>query len=92
MRIAIPVIYSQKMSAAPKTTKHGLIPIHEKLSEQEKEKLFSELKVNFKDMPKIFRNDTAIAEADVKAGDIIKVTRKSATAKETVFYRGVIDA
>ena len=78
--------------SAPKQTKHELIPLHEKLSEQEKEKLFSDLKVNFKDMPKIFRNDAAISEMDVKAGDIIRITRKSATAKETVFFRGVVDA
>lgn len=73
-------------------TKHELIPIHEKLSEQEKEKLFSELNVNFKDMPKILKKDPAIAEIETKAGDIIKITRKSTTAKETVFYRGVVDA
>ncbi len=75
-----------------KPTKHELIPVHEKLSEQEREKLLSDLKTNFKDLPKIIKEDPAIAEMGIKAGDIIKITRKSATAKETVFFRGVTDA
>jgi DNA-directed RNA polymerase subunit H len=73
-------------------TVHELIPKHEKLSDQEKQKLLSEMNINFKDLPKIFKNDPAIASTEVKAGDIIKITRKSATAKETTFFRGVIDA
>jgi DNA-directed RNA polymerase subunit H len=51
------------------------------------------MQINFKDLPKITNKDPAILEiAEVKSGDIIKITRKSSTAKETVFYRGVIDA
>ena len=72
--------------------KHELIPVHEKVSDADKQQLFSETNTTFKDMPKIFRNDTAIVDMDVKVGDLLKVTRKSSTAKTTSFYRGVIDA
>ena len=71
---------------------HEVIPLHEKLSDGEKEKLLVELNVAFKDLPKIFINDSAVVNMDVKLGDIIKVTRKSGTSKVATFYRGVIDA
>lgn len=74
------------------TVKHELIPVHEKISEAEKQKLLHEMNINFKDMPKIYINDSAIAHMDLKVGDIIKITRKSSTSKQAIFFRGVIDA
>lgn len=72
---------------------HILFPKHQKLSDGEKEKLLSEMGINFKDLPKILRNDSMIvSDESIKTGDIIKITRKSSTAKEAIFYRGVIDA
>ena len=72
-------------------TKHILVPKHSKLTEKEKQDLFEKYKVTLKELPKISKKDPAIQELDVKAGDIIKITRPSFTAKETVFYRGVTD-
>ncbi len=80
------------MSIPKKAIKHELIPQHERISSEEKDKLLKTMNVNFKDLPKIFSNDPALAEMELKAGDIVKVKRKSSTAKETFFYRGVIDA
>ena len=80
------------MTTTKKLVKHELTPLHEKISNEEKEKLLTQMNINFKDLPKVYRDDAALAELDVKPGDIIKVTRKSTTAKETVFYRGVINA
>lgn len=72
--------------------KHELVPLHEKVSDSEKQKLLVEMNISFKDLPKIYRNDAGIAHMDVKNGDVIKVQRQSSTAKVTTFYRGVIDA
>jgi DNA-directed RNA polymerase subunit H len=72
--------------------KHELVPRHEKVSDVEKEKLLSELNISFKDLPKVYRSDAAIMDLDVKPGDVVKITRKSSTAKEIVFYRGISDA
>ena len=73
--------------------KHELVPLHEKLTAEEKEKLLKEMSVNFKDLPKIYKSDPALAEMpEINQGDVIRISRKSSTAKETVFFRGVIDA
>ena len=80
------------MATTKSAVKHELIPSHEKLSSEEREKLLKELQINFKDLPKVYRSDPALNEMDVKIGDVIKVTRKSGTAKYTTFYRGIIDA
>lgn len=72
--------------------KHDLIPLHEKLSAEDKKKLFDDMNINFKDLPKVKFNDSALVNMDVKVGDVIKISRPSATSKETVFYRGVTDA
>ncbi len=72
-------------------TKHILVPKHIKISEKEKDKLFEEHGVSLKGLPKIRKNDPAIAHIDVKVGDVIKIIRKSPTAGECVFYRGVVD-
>jgi len=42
-------------------------------------------------LPKIHISDPAAKEIGAKVGDIIKVVRKSTTARQSVFYRLVID-
>ena len=74
------------------TTKHVLVPKHSKLSEKDKKELFERYRVTLKEMPKILINDPALIGLDVKPGDIVKIIRKSPTAGEAIFYRGVIDA
>ena len=43
-----------------------------------------------KELPKISKKDPAIKELNVKVRDVIKIIRKSPTAGEAVFYRGVV--
>ena len=74
-----------------KVDKHILTPKHLKLSEKEKVQLFEKYHVTSKEMPKILKTDAALRELDAKLGDMIKITRKSPTAGESVFYRVVID-
>ncbi|MEM4260794.1 MAG: DNA-directed RNA polymerase subunit H [Candidatus Woesearchaeota archaeon] len=69
---------------------HFLVSKHQKLSEKEKKILLDQYSITDQDLPKIFANDPAIQDIDVKPGDIIKIFRKSPTAKETIFYRIVI--
>ena len=68
---------------------HELVPKHEKISEKEKKELFAQYNLSEKDLPKILVDDPAIQSLKVKEGDIIKISRKSETAGEAVFFRRV---
>ena len=70
---------------------HYLVPKHTKISESETKKLLEKFNVTVKELPKIIITDPAISNLGVKPGDIIKIHRKSATAGETIYYRGVIN-
>lgn len=72
-------------------TKHVLVPKHTKLSEKDKLALLERYQVTVKELPRIASSDPALEGLDVKAGDIIKIVRKSETAGESVFFRGVFD-
>lgn len=69
--------------------KHILIPKHTKLSEKEKEKLLEKYNISEKELPRISKIDPAISSLNAKPGEIIKITRQSPTAGESVFYRVV---
>jgi DNA-directed RNA polymerase subunit H len=70
---------------------HELVPKHEKLSDKEAAALMERYHATLRELPKIGSNDPAIRGLGVKQGDIIRIMRKSVTAGETVFYRGVVD-
>jgi DNA-directed RNA polymerase subunit H len=68
---------------------HILVPKHELLSEEEAAELLKKLNANIDDLPKIKKNDAAIKKLKTKINDIIKITRSSPTAEETIYYRVV---
>jgi len=69
---------------------HKLVPEHTKLSEKDKAKLFESMEIGFENLPKILKTDPAINHLEVKQGDVIKIARKSPTAGECLFFRGVV--
>ncbi|MFH1650187.1 MAG: DNA-directed RNA polymerase subunit RpoH/Rpb5 C-terminal domain-containing protein [Candidatus Woesearchaeota archaeon] len=69
---------------------HNLVPKHEKLSEKETKALFEKFKMEFKYLPKISVADAALEGLEAKEGDIIRIKRKSATAGDAEFFRGVV--
>lgn len=71
--------------------KHILVPKQVKVSEKEKKALLEKYAISAFDLPLIRKNDPAIKNIDIKAGDVIKIIRKSPTAGEAVFYRCVIN-
>jgi len=73
-------------------TKHALVPTHAVVSEAEKKKINDKYNLTGIELPRIFKEDPAIAHLKVKPGDIIKVTRKSVTAGQSLFYRRVTSA
>lgn len=71
--------------------KHIIFSEHIKLNDKEKKELLEEFRASLKELPKIKKNDPAIDHLNVKEGDVIKIIRKSPTAGEAIFYRGVIN-
>lgn len=70
---------------------HVLVPKHEILSKEEAEELLKLLGINKEQLPKIKASDPIVKEIGAKPGDIIKITRKSLTAGESVYYRLVVE-
>ena len=66
-----------------------LVPKHELLSDKEAEEILTKYNITVNELPKILAGDPAIRHLEVKYGDIIKITRKSISAGESLFYRGV---
>jgi DNA-directed RNA polymerase subunit H len=75
-----------------KIDEHILVPKHSKVSEKEKKDILEKYSITLRELPKIMKKDPAIKELDAKPGDVIKITRKSPTAGESVFYRCVTNA
>ncbi len=71
--------------------KHLLVPEHIKLNDKEKKELLEKYHISLKELPKISKKDPAIDHLNPKEGDVIKIIRKSPTAGESIFYRGVIN-
>lgn len=77
------------MAKTVELSKHILVPKHTKLNEKDKDKLLQELNISVSQLPKILRDDPAIKGMKLREGDVVKITRKSPTVGESVFYRGV---
>ncbi|MCD6367859.1 MAG: DNA-directed RNA polymerase subunit H [Candidatus Aenigmarchaeota archaeon] len=73
-----------------KVTDHVLVPQHEILSEDEKQKLLKTLNISEKQLPKILESDPVVKEIGAKVGDVIKITRDSPVAGKSIYYRIVI--
>lgn len=69
---------------------HELVSKHTLLSEKEKKALFEQYNISLSELPKIHAPDAAIQHLKAKPGDVIKIVRKSPTAGEAAYYRGVI--
>jgi len=70
---------------------HEMVPEHVLLTPEEGMKVLGEFGITAPQLPKIHISDPAAKEIGAKVGDIIKVVRKSTTAKQSIFYRLVID-
>ena len=66
---------------------HILQPKHTKLSNNDVEKLLTELNISLAQLPKIKINDSALPE-DSQVSDIIKIER-NIDGKKTFYYRVV---
>ncbi len=82
---------SDKKAAAVKITNHIYQPRHQIIPKKEAEEIMKKYNAKPSQLPYIMTSDKAIEDLDVRPGDIIKITRKSSTAGESVYYRYVVE-
>ncbi len=70
---------------------HDLVPEHILLAPEECEEVLRRYGLEAPQLPKIHVSDPAAKEIGAKVGDIIRIVRRSPTAKQSIFYRLVID-
>jgi DNA-directed RNA polymerase subunit H len=71
-------------------SEHHLVPKHELLSDEEVQKLFSQFGIDHDNLPQISQEDPMAQELGAKVGNIIRITRNSPVAGETLYYRRVV--
>jgi len=71
---------------------HHLVPKHELLEEKEAKKVSAKYNAVPDQFPYIQISDPALRGLDVKVGNLVKITRDSQTAGETIYYRYVVEA
>ncbi|UCE96970.1 MAG: DNA-directed RNA polymerase subunit H [Candidatus Bathyarchaeota archaeon] len=70
---------------------HELVPKHEILPPDEREKLLAKYRVQPYQLPRIRTSDPAVKAIGAVAGDVVKIIRDSVTAGEYIAYRYVVD-
>jgi len=70
---------------------HVYVPNHEIMTKKEAEEVLKKFNCKPTELPLIFVNDPAIIGLGVKPGDMIKISRTSGTAGESIYYRYVVE-
>ncbi len=74
-----------------KIVDHIYQPTHKILSKEDAELVFKKFNSKPSQLPYIMSSDKGIQGLDAQPSDIIKITRKSSTAGESVYYRYVVE-
>jgi DNA-directed RNA polymerase subunit H len=74
-----------------KITNHIYQPKHEILPKDKAEEILKKYNAKPSQLPYVMISDKALEDLDVRPGDIMKITRKSQTAGESVYYRYVVE-
>ena len=82
------MVIKKRITLAPD---HIYVPKHEIISKKEAEEVLEKYNCQPTELPLIMANDPAIVGLGVKPGDMIKITRNSATAGESFYYRYVVE-
>ncbi|MEB3825608.1 MAG: DNA-directed RNA polymerase subunit H [Desulfurococcales archaeon] len=79
-----------KVKVKKKILKHELVPEHKLLSIEEAAEVLRKYNVKPYQLPHISVNDPVARLLNAAPGNIIKITRRSPTAGESVIYRIVV--
>ena len=67
------------------------VPKHEMMTKKEAQEVLKKYNCKPTELPLIFVNDPAIMGLGIKPGGMIRITRKSPTAGEGLYYRYVVE-
>ncbi|MCK5485843.1 MAG: DNA-directed RNA polymerase subunit H [Desulfobacterales bacterium] len=70
---------------------HDSVPKHEIIQEDEIKSVLENYQIERGQLPKIKDSDPVAKELGAEAGEIVKITRISQTAGESLYYRLVIE-
>lgn len=68
-----------------------MVPRHEILNEKEKKELLEQLGIQEKNLPRILDSDPVVKIMKARPGQVLRITRKSPTAGESIYYRFVAE-
>jgi len=71
---------------------HKLVPFHVVISDKERDELLQKINFTPDQLPKILNTDPVAISIGAQPGQILKIIRKSRTAKEAVAYRLVVES
>jgi len=84
------LLICQQIKKVVRVKNHIYQPKHEILPKNEAEEILKKFNVRTNQLPYIMSSDKGLEDLDIRPGDIIKITRKSPTAGESVYYRYVV--
>ncbi len=70
---------------------HALVPKHEIVTPEERQKLLDQYRVQPYQLPRLLSSDPAVKVIGARTGDIVRVIRNSPTAGKYVSYRYVVE-
>jgi DNA-directed RNA polymerase subunit H len=74
-----------------KISDHIYQPKHEILLKTQAEEVLKKYNTKPSQLPYILQSDKGIEDIEPRPGDIIKITRRSPTSGESVYYRYVVE-
>lgn len=69
---------------------HVLVPKHEIVPQDQVQELLAKHGLKLKKLPRLLSDDPAVMAIDAQRGDLLKITRKSQTAGESIYFRVVV--
>jgi DNA-directed RNA polymerase subunit H (RpoH/RPB5) len=81
----------KKIEPLKNITRHELVPDHIILSDNDKKKILTKYDIEPSQLPKMLISDPVALSIGAKAGEIVKIIRKSHTAKLSTAYRLVVE-
>jgi DNA-directed RNA polymerase subunit H len=68
------------------------VPKHEILASGEAQTIFAKYNARPEQFPHVLTSDPVVKEIGAKAGDLVRIVRRSETAGATAYYRLVVES